>query len=90
MARKWVYFACAGKFKDGEKVWLSSKQRKYSPKWSIFHRNEYETVIEMPHDIYNELFNYDQTYGSYTANGMTWGELRNYPGVIVREDYLGE
>jgi len=92
MAKKYVYFACSGRFKDDEIVWISSKQRRYSPNWGIFHRNSYETVVKIPYDIFSTILKYNPLYGSYkgVSKDLTWGDLRNYPGISVKEVYLGE
>jgi hypothetical protein len=60
-----ITFEKAGKFDYSlEPVFLMSSQRKYK-KETIFHRNDFHTIIKIPKDVFKKYFKYEAFSGIY-------------------------
>ena len=77
---KKVIFALAGIRQEYEKVWLTSKHRKKSYNYTIFHNNDNHTEYAIPCDILKKYFTFDRSMHIYRTT-LTHGQLRTLPNV---------
>lgn len=75
-------FELAGKRKDNEPVFLMSLHRTYKANQTIFHHNNYHTVVHIPNNVFKEHFKYNHSSGIYVnLTGMVWAELRRVADI---------
>lgn len=73
-----VIFCLAGKReKPHHPVILFSKQREYRQKFTIFHRNDFSTILEIPIDFFKKHFAYDRWAGIYRTS-LTWKDVEKF------------
>ena len=72
-----VRFDLAGRRKDHEKVFLMSDHRSYQEPTTLFHRNDYHTVVKMTKAVFKTNFKYEASSGIYrNLTDITWEKLR--------------
>lgn len=71
-----VIFEKAGKLNDKEDVFLMSRQRKYKHDQTIFHNNDYHTLVTIPLLFFKQHFKYDHKTRTY-KNNLKWSELKD-------------
>lgn len=69
-----VRFEFAGKVNLQETPFLTSKNRRKKEGMTIFHRNEYHTVLLIPLDAFRAVFSYERFTGIYRTSA-TYHEL---------------
>ena len=75
-------FELAGYRPDNDKVFLLSHHRKYADSTTIFHRNDYHTIVRMSKDVLKKNFKYERSTGIYrNLTGITWGMLKKVADV---------
>ena len=81
---KKIRFELAGKRRKSEQVFLMSDHRKHKINKTIFHRNDYHTVVIIPHDVFKENFSFNRsTYIYDNLTGITWHELEKVADIEV-------
>ena len=71
-----VQFELAGKRSGVGTVFLTSDHRVYKPQTTVFHRNDYHTIVKMSMDVFKTNFKYDRLSGIYTnLTNITWDAL---------------
>jgi len=71
-----VQFELAGKRDAGSVVFLTSNHRVYKAQSTIFHRNDYHTIVKMSVDVFKANFKYDRLSGIYrNLANITWNAL---------------
>lgn len=72
----------AGSYHNPEYVFLTSGCRSYKLRHTIFHRNDYHSVIRIPVDVFRANFRYEAHSGVYrNLNKITWEELKKIASV---------
>jgi len=79
-----VRFELAGKRKNNEEVFLMPMHRKYKIERTIWHKNDYHTVLEIPKEVYKKNFKYNPSTGLYeNLTGITWKEMKERGFVTI-------
>ena len=95
--RKYARFELAGTIKTKEKCFLTTKNRYYNKNHTIFHRNDWHTVIEIPIEVFKKYFTYERFSGIYQTfltyellievGGIVWSQkidwYAKYSGTII-------
>jgi len=77
-----IQFEIAGKRKDNEIVFLMSNQRVYKQRATIFHRNDFHTIIKIDNKIFKKLFKYERFSGIYkNMTGIKWEEFKKIADI---------
>ena len=77
-----VRFELAGRYKDGEYVFLTSKHRKYKKQNTIYHRSDYHTIVEMDEEVFKNNFIFSRHTHIYRSpTRITWGRLREVADI---------
>ena len=84
---KRVRFEIAGRIDNLDAApFLTSRNRRKKSGMTIFHRNEYTTIIMIPDWTLKKYFKYNRYSGVYFTN-LTWRELLR-AGVYIVSEYI--
>ena len=73
---KKIKFIKAGTFRDSDKVFLTSRNRRYKNQ-TEFHRNDFQTEFIFPYEFFRKNFKYNKLLGIY-ENSLTMQDVRPY------------
>ena len=79
--RKYARFELAGKLKVKEKCFLTTKDRYYNKNHTIFHRNDWHSVVEIPIEVFRKYFTYERFSGIYQTS-LTYELLIEVGGIL--------
>lgn len=71
-----IRFDLAGVRKHTDRVFLTTEHRSHKEPTTLFHRNDYHTVLKMTKEVFNTYFKFNpSTYIYDNLTGITWQEL---------------
>lgn len=73
---KKIKFIKAGTFRDSDRVFLTSRSRRYKNQ-TEFHRSDIQTIFIFPSDFFRKNFTYNKSSGVY-ENSLTMQDVRQY------------
>jgi hypothetical protein len=79
-----VQFEVAGKRNDDDIIFLTYSHRVYKTQSTVFHRNDYHTVLRMNDVVFKKNFRYNRLSGVYkNLTNITWGEIKKIADVNI-------
>jgi hypothetical protein len=79
-----VHFRVAGmkKYNDLNTVFLQSKNRLKTLSDAVYHRNDYSTQLQIPHNEFKKYFSFERGSGIYRTD-LTWKEVHEKEWVTT-------
>ena len=79
--------------RNNERVFMTSENRIYKVPRTIFHRNDYHTILRISDNEFKKHFKYNISTGIYdNLKGITWGEIVKIAEVsvvdLVNDEYI--
>lgn len=82
-----IRFEKAGRIENLDRqVFLTSHDRRKKAGTTIFHRNDYNTTILVPDDVFKKHFRYNRFSGVYDT-GLTWREILT-AGAFIKSEWI--
>jgi len=76
------HFLLAGTYQDSDRVYLTASHRQAAKGGTVFHRNDYSTLLDIPNEFYKEHFAFNRSTFIYETT-LRWKDVRQYCEVIT-------